>query len=127
MAAKSAVSCTDAEQSIAQPVERAAITSLWSPKIESPCAASERAAMWKTHGVNSPAILNIFGIISSNPCDAVNVVLSAPVWSAPWMVPAAPPSLCNSMIEGTVPQRFFTLREAHSSAHSPIGEDGVIG
>ena len=33
-----------AEQSIAQPVARAAITSLWSPKIDSACAATERAA-----------------------------------------------------------------------------------
>ena len=47
--------------------------------MESPCAASERAAMWKTAGVSSPAILYMFGIISSRPCDAVNVVASEPV------------------------------------------------
>ena len=32
------------EHSSAKPVERVAITSLWSPKIDSACAASERAA-----------------------------------------------------------------------------------
>ena len=49
------------------PVDRAAITSLWSPKIESACAASERATTWKTAGVSSPAILYMLGIISSSP------------------------------------------------------------
>ena len=67
-----------AEQSIAQPVERPAITSLWSPKIDRACVATDRAATWKTVGVNSPAILNMFGIISSRPCEAVNVVVRAP-------------------------------------------------
>ncbi len=42
--AKSAASCTELAASIANPVARAAITSLWSPKIDRPCAASERAA-----------------------------------------------------------------------------------
>ncbi len=83
MSAKSCASCTFAEQSIAHPVERAAITSLWSPKIDSACAASERAATCNTAGVSSPAILNMFGIINSNPCDAVKLVASAPVCSAP--------------------------------------------
>src|SRR6266508_3283404 len=59
MQAKSCASCTLAEQSMAQPVERQAITSLWSPKIDSACVASVRAAMWKTAGVSSPAILYI--------------------------------------------------------------------
>ena len=39
--------------------------------------------MWKTAGVSSPAILYMFGIIKSSPCDAVKVVASAPVCSAP--------------------------------------------
>ena len=75
---------------MAQPVERAAITSLWSPKIESAWVARARAAMWKTVEVSSPAILYMLGIISSRPCEAVKVVASAPACSAPWTAPAAP-------------------------------------
>ena len=89
--ARSCASCTELEQSIAQPVMRAAITSEWSPKIDSACVANARAATWNTVGVSSPAILNMLGIIRSRPCDAVNVVVSAPVCSAPWTAPAAPP------------------------------------
>ena len=125
--ARSCASCTDAEQSMANPVGRAAITSEWSPKIESACVATARAATWKTAGVSSPAILNMLGIISSSPCDAVNVVASAPAWSAPCTAPAAPPSLCISTTRGTPPQAFGTPAAAHPSASSPIGEDGVIG
>ena len=50
------------------------MTSLWSPKIDRACVAIVRAATWITAGVSSPAILNMLGIISSRPCDAVNVV-----------------------------------------------------
>ena len=39
--ARSWASCTDAEASSAKPVWRTAITSEWSPKIDSPCAASD--------------------------------------------------------------------------------------
>ena len=90
----------------AQPVWRVAMTSLWSPKIDRPCAASERAATWNTVEVSSPAILYIFGIISSRPCDAVKVVVSEPAWSEPCTAPAAPASLCISTTRGTVPHRF---------------------
>ena len=69
----------------------------------------------------------MFGIISSRPWQAVKVVVSAPDCSAPWTPPAAPPSDCISMTRGTVPQMFFLPSAAHWSAHSPIGEDGVIG
>ena len=72
--AKSCASWTEPAASIAQPVVRACITSLWSPKIDSAWVAIVRAATWMTAGVSSPAILNMFGIISSRPCDAVNVV-----------------------------------------------------
>ena len=57
--------------------------------------------------VSSPAILYMLGIISSRPCDEVNVVARAPACSAPWSAPAAPPSLCISMTFGTVPQMFL--------------------
>jgi hypothetical protein len=83
MAALSIVSCTEPEASSANPVARAAITSLWSPKMLSACVATVRALTWKTTGVSSPAILNMLGIIKSRPCDAVKVVVSAPVCTAP--------------------------------------------
>ena len=106
---------------------RAAITSEWSPKIDSACVASARAATWNTVGVSSPAILNMFGSISSRPCDAVKVVVSAPDCSAPCTAPAAPPSLCISCTTGTLPQMFLMPSADHSSASSAMVEDGVIG
>ncbi len=45
------------------PVWRQAITSEWSPKIESACVASVRAATCMLKAVSSPAILYRFGII----------------------------------------------------------------
>ena len=125
--AKSCASCTDAADKRAKPVWRTAITSEWSPKIDSPCAASERAATCITAAVSSPAILYMFGIISRRPCEAVNVVPSAPPWSAPCRAPAAPASLCISTTAGTVPHRFVCPLLDHSSANSAIGEEGVIG
>ena len=74
--------------------------------MESACAASARAATWNTVEVSSPAILYMFGIISSRPCEAVKVVAREPVCSAPCTAPAAPPSLCISTTVGTVPQMF---------------------
>ena len=43
ISAKSIVSCTEAAASMPQPVERQAMTSLWSPKMESACVATVRA------------------------------------------------------------------------------------
>ena len=59
--------------------------------------------------------------------DAVNVVVSAPACRAPCTVPAAPASLCSSTTDGTLPQRLGLPSAAQASAHSPIGEAGVIG
>ena len=39
----------------------------WSPKIDNPWAAKERAATWTTAAVSSPAILYMFGTISKRP------------------------------------------------------------
>ena len=103
------------------------MTSEWSPKIERAWAAIERAATWNTVLVSSPAILNILGIMSSRPCEAVKVVVRAPVWRAPCTAPAAPPSDCISMTVGMVPQMFLRPRADHSSANSPMLEEGVIG
>ncbi len=125
--ARSWASCTEADASIAQPVGRAAITSEWSPKIDRAWVATVRAATWITAGVSSPAILNMFGSISSNPCEAVKVVASAPLSSAPCSTPAAPASLCSSTTSGTWPHRFCRPAALQASASSPIGEAGVIG
>lgn len=92
-----------------------------------PCVASERAATWKTVEVSSPAILYMFGIISSRPWEAVKVVHMAPACSAPCMAPAAPPSDCISTTVGTWPKMFSRPWAAHSSASSAIVDDGVIG
>ena len=50
ISARSCASCTEPEDSRAKPVVRVAITSEWSPKIDSACVASARAATWKTVG-----------------------------------------------------------------------------
>ena len=103
------------------------MTSLWSPKIESAWVAIVRAATWMTAGVSSPAILNMLGIISRRPCEAVKVVASAPAWSAPWSAPAAPASDCISTTSGTFPHRFGFPAADQSSQCSAIGLAGVIG
>ena len=113
ISAKSMVSCTEAAPSMPQPVVRQAMMSLWSPKMESAWVATVRAVTWKTVGSSSPAILNMFGIISRSPCDAVNVVLMVPVCSMPWTAATAPPSLCISTMAGMVFQRFFLPSDAH--------------
>jgi hypothetical protein len=89
--------------------------------------ASARAATCRQNGVSSPAILNRSGSIKSRPCDAVNVVVSAPVISAPWTAPTAPPSDCISVTSGTSPHRLGLRSAAHASACSPIADAGVIG
>ena len=125
--ARSCASCTDDEHNIAHPVVRACITSEWSPKIDRAWVATVRAATWITAGVSSPAILNMFGTINNRPCDEVNVVASAPCWSAPCSAPAAPPSDCISTTSGTCPHRLGMPAAAQSSACSPMGDAGVIG
>ena len=103
------------------------MTSEWSPKIDSAWVATVRAATCMTKGVSSPAILNMLGIISSRPCDEVKVVARDPACSAPCTAPAAPASDCISMTCGTFPQILRAPALDHSSASSPIDEDGVIG
>ena len=95
--------------------------------MDSACVAMARAAMWNTVEVSSPAILYMLGIMSSSPWEAVNVVVRAPVVSAPWTAPAAPASDCISTTEGIVPQIFFVPSADSSSACSPIVEEGVMG
>jgi hypothetical protein len=127
IAAMSCASCTEPDASIAKPVPRQAITSEWSPKMDSAWVASVRAATCMQKGVSSPAILYMFGIISSRPCEAVNVVASAPACSAPCTAPAAPASDCISTTRGTSPQRFVRRSVDQWSASSPMVELGVIG
>ena len=89
--------------------------------------ATVRAATWITAGVSSPAILYMFGSISSSPWDAVNVAPSAPFVTAPCRAPAAPASDWSSMTSGTAPHRLVRPAADQASADSPIAEDGVIG
>ena len=89
--------------------------------------ASARAATCITPGSSSPEILHISGSISSNPCDAVKVVASAPAESIPCSAPAAPPSLCISVSRIFCPNTLRLPMCAHSSQFSAIGVDGVIG
>jgi hypothetical protein len=83
MQAKSCASCTEPPHSMPQPVCRQALMSEWSPKIDRAWVATVRADTWNTVEVSSPAILYMFGIMSSRPWDAVNVVVSAPACSDP--------------------------------------------
>ena len=69
----------------------------------------------------------MLGSIRSSPCEAVKVVVSAPLCSDPCSAPAAPPSACISCTTGTVPRMLGMPFDDHSSASSAIGEDGVIG
>src|SRR5512136_3486392 len=112
---------------MAKPVWRQAMTSEWSPKIESACDATVRADTCMQNEVSSPAILYMLGIMRSRPCDAVKVVVMAPPCSAPWTAPEAPPSDCISTTVGTAPQMFFFPSADHSSAHSPMFDEGVMG
>ena len=127
IAAKSCASWTVPDESIAKPVLRHPITSLWSPKIDSAWVAKVLAETCMAKAVSSPAIFSMLGIISKSPWEAVNVVVRAPAWRAPWTAPAAPPSDCISETEGTWPQMFLRPWADHSSAHSPILDDGVMG
>ena len=124
---KSTTSWTEPDAKNANPVCLAAITSEWSPNIESAWLATALAVTWSTPGSNSPAILYILGIINSNPWEAVYVVVNAPADNEPCTAPAAPPSDCNSTTLTSCPKIFFWPLAAHSSVSSAIGDDGVIG
>ena len=118
------------EQSRAKPVGRTAMTSLWSPKMESAWVASDRAATCKTARVSSPAILYMFGIISSRPCEAVNVVARAPACKAPWTAPAAPAFALHLDDLGYVAPDVRSPLADHWSAQLAHGRgrrDGVDG
>ena len=89
--------------------------------------ATARAVTCITPGRTSPAILYMLGIISSRPWDAVKVEVSAPAASDPCMPAAAPASDCISRTVMVCPNMFLRPEAAHSSAISPMGEEGVIG
>ena len=126
-AARSWASWTFEAHSMAQPVWRQAMTSEWSPKIDSACVATARAATWMTAGVSSPAILYMFGIMSSRPWEAVKVVPMTPFVTAPCSAPAAPPSDCISTTRGTPPQMFVRPAALQASQLSAMAELGVMG
>ena len=113
ISALSWASCTEPEQNSAKPLGLVVITSAWSPKIDSAEVANEREATWNTVEVSSPAILNMLGSISIRPWEAVKVVVTAPDCSAPWVVPAAPPSACISCTVGMLPQMLRNPSDIH--------------
>ena len=77
--AKSCASCTDDAHSIAKPVVRAAITSLWSPKIESACVATVRAATCSTQRRELARDLEqVRAASAAGPATTVKLVASAP-------------------------------------------------
>jgi len=55
-------------------------------------------------------ILNILGIISSRPCDAVNVVASEPVCNAPWTAHRAAFTLQRHDRRDGAPEILFAFR-----------------
>jgi len=89
--------------------------------------ASVRAVTCMQKLVSSPAILYMFGMNSNKPWLAVKLVVRAPPCRAPWTAPAAPASDCISVTCGTVPQMFRLPSADHSSDHSPMVDEGVIG
>ncbi len=125
--ARSWASWTEPAQVSAKPVLRAAMTSLWSPKMDRDWQARERAETRKSVGSISPAILCMFGSMSIRPCEAVKVVVRAPAVSEPCTAPEAPPSDCISTTSTVWPKMFLRPWADHSSASSPIVEDGVMG
>ena len=66
-APRSMHSCTEAEASMAKPVWRQAITSEWSPKMETEWVPTVRAETCMTPGSMEPAMRNMGGIISIRP------------------------------------------------------------
>ena len=124
---RSIASWTEAEAIIPNPVWRVAITSWWSPKMESACAAMARAVTWNTPGSSSPEILYMLGIMSSRPWEAVKVEVSAPAASEPCTEAAAPASDCSWRTVMVWPKMFLRPEAAHSSAISAMGDDGVMG
>ena len=69
----------------------------------------------------------MLGIISSRPCDAVNVVVSAPVCSAPWTRARGAALALHLDDVRHLPQTLVLPSLDHWSASSAIVEDGVIG
>ena len=118
----SMASCTDPDASMAKPVARVAMTSEWSPKMDSAWAARERAATWMATGdlvhIGDHQQQSLGGGESGGQC---------PACTAPCTAPDAPPSLCISMISGIPPQMFFFPCADHSSENSPMGDAGVMG
>ena len=75
-----------------------------------------------TEGIKSPAILYMLGIMSSSPCEAMNVVAAAPAARAPWRAPAAPVHLphIHHLAEGILaPLRHPNVGQQHP--WGPVG------
>ena len=126
-AAKSAACWTLPLDSMAKPVWRQFITSLWSPKMEKAWVPTVRDATCSTPGRRSPEMRCMVGIISIRPWDAVKLVARVPASSAPWQAPQAPASDCISTRRTVWPKMFFFPLADQSSACSAMGLEGVIG
>ena len=120
-------SCTLPVHSMAKPVLRQLITSLWSPKIDMAWVPTVRAATCSTPGRRSPAMRCSTGIISMRPWDEVKLVASAPVCSAPCTAAAAPASDCISTSCTGWPNRFSLPFADHTSVLPAMGLEGVMG
>ena len=66
-----------------------------------------RAATWKTVLVSSPAILYMFGIISSKPCEAVKVVV---VRKDPALTADQIKAYCRENLTGYKQPRYIEFR-----------------
>jgi hypothetical protein len=126
LTARSCASCTDAEPSIANPVDRIAITSLWSPKMDRAWVARARRDV-KDDGRQFARDLEHVRNHQQEAWLAVNVEARAPAWSSPWTAPAAPSPLCISTTAGIAPQRLGRAAAAQASAFSAMLDEGVIG
>ena len=91
------------------------------------CKRRRRARLGRNAGVARTPAADEDLPSESLVSDAVKVVVSAPVVSAPCTAPAAPPSDCISTTSGTRPNTLSRPDAAHASACSPIGLAGVIG
>ena len=89
--------------------------------------ATVRAVTWNTVEVSSPAILNMLGIISSRPCDAVKVLVRAPACKRAVDRAGGPRFALHFDDVGHGAENFLRPAAAQASGISPKPDEGVIG
>ena len=108
---------------MAKPVGRAAITSEWSPKMES--AGGDGAGGYVEHRRSQlPGDLVHVGEHQEQTLRCGEGGGQRPGLQLEWTAPAAPASLCISTTSGTTPQRFGLPACDQASANSPMGDAG---